>query len=89
MLAAKNKRETVKIVVVTATPASNHFLRTPAFRKGEKRTQKWAQNPDPFLEPSRTQFKGSEKRAHFWVTCAQPLNVLKFLGLRLSCFQGP
>ena len=22
-------------------------------------------------------------------TCARPLNVLKFLGLRLSCFQGP
>ena len=23
------------------------------------------------------------------ITCARPLNVLKFLGLRLSCFRGP
>ena len=23
------------------------------------------------------------------ITCVRPLNVLKFLGLRLSCFQGP
>ena len=49
-------------MIVTATPASNHFLRKPAFRKGEKRDQKWARNPGPFLEPSSigTITEGSE-----------------------------
>ena len=47
-----------QIVIITATPASNHFLRKPAFRKGEKRDQKWG----PFLEPSSvgTMTEGSE-----------------------------
>ena len=49
-------------MIVTATPASNHFLRKPAFRKGEKLDQKWARNPGPFLEPSSigTIAEGSE-----------------------------
>ena len=54
----------MKIVIVTATPASNHFLRKPAFRKGEKRDQKWG-NPGRFLEPSSIESPKAQKTGPF------------------------
>ena len=40
-------------MIVTAFSASNHFLRKPVFRQGEKTgPETWARIPGPFLVPS-------------------------------------
>ena len=53
--------ETVKNVIVTATPLATIFCGN-LFRKGEKRDQKVDRNPGPLLEPSSigTVTEGSE-----------------------------
>ena len=66
----------------TAMPACNISCQKPAFRKDEKRGQKWARNSSPFLEPSSigTITEGSENGPifgpAFWCRRTTPELVL-------------
>ena len=61
----------------TAMPACNISSQKPAFKKDEKRGQKWARNSSPFLEPSSigTITEGQEGVANLGTDREMPSNA--------------